>query len=197
MSNQTENSRIPAFVPEQFESERLILRCARPEEDAAMVNDAVDVSLEELRPWMPWANLPPCTLEEQIEVLQSSRQKYTERTDFRLLLFSKETGEMVGSSGIHRMDWEVGKFEIGYWVVTQHSGKGYITEAVDRITKFCIEEFQANRIEIRCDALNVKSAAVAERLGFKLEGIQRKDSLDTSGNLSDTMIFSKVRGEEF
>ena len=57
--------------------------------------------------------------------------------------------------------------------------------------------FAANRIEIRCDARNVKSARVAERCGFILDGILRGDSLDVYGKLSDTMVFSKVRGKEF
>lgn len=195
MSNQNEQSRIPEFVPEQFESERLILRCVRPEEDAAMFHKAVEVSLEELRPWQVWANRP--SVEERMEVLQEARQKYTDRTAFRLLLFSKETGELVGACSIHRPDWEVGKFEIGYWAVTPHSGKGYITEAVARTIRICIEEFNANRIEIRCDVSNVKSAAVAQRLGFKLESIRRKDRREADGRLIDTMFFAKVRGEEF
>jgi RimJ/RimL family protein N-acetyltransferase len=188
--------KIPKHVPEQFESERLIIRCPRPEEDAAVLNAAVVSSLEELRPWMAWAQ-SPYHLEQQVESLRKAREAYLERTDFRLLLFLKETGELVGSSGIHRPNWDVRKFEIGYWVVTKHSGKGYITEAVDRITRFCIEELQANRVEIRCDALNVKSAAVAKRLGFRLEGVLRKHDLNVRGELRDTLVFSKVRGEEF
>lgn len=190
------NVNIPDYIPEQFESERLIIRCPRPEEDAAIVNAAVEASLEELRPWMAWAkNLS--NLEQQIEILEKARQQYLNREDFRLLLFSKETGELVGSSGIHRFDWQVGKFEIGYWATTKHSGKGYITEATERITQFCIEQFGANRIEIRCDALNHKSAAIPKRLGFTLEGTLRNDALDVGGELRDTLIFAKVRGGEF
>lgn len=79
----------------------------------------------------------------------------------------------------------------------KHRGKGYITDAVDRITQFCIEELQANRIEIRCDGNSVKRTAVAERLDFKLEGVLRKEKLDLSGQPRDTQVFAKVRGYEF
>lgn len=187
---------IPEQIPEQFESERLIIRIPRPQEDADIINEAVHASLEELRAWMPWAQ-SVYNREQQIESLEQARQNFLDRSDFRLLLFSKETGELVGSSGLHRINWKVRKFEIGYWVVTAHSGKGYITEAAERITQFCIDELQANRVEIRCDALNVKSAAVPKRLGFKLEGVLRKDDVDVNGNLRDTFVFAKVRGEEF
>jgi RimJ/RimL family protein N-acetyltransferase len=187
---------IPNYIPEQMESARLIIRCPRPQEDAAILNHGVLSSLEELKPWMPWAH-SPYNLEEQIDSLEKARQAYVDRTDFRLLLFSKATGELVGSSGVHRFNWEVGKFEIGYWAVTEHTGKGYITEAVDRITQFCIEDLQANRVEIRCNAENEKSAAVAKRLGFTLEGVLRNEAREVNGELSNTMVFSKVRGVEF
>jgi RimJ/RimL family protein N-acetyltransferase len=182
-------------VPEQFESERLIIRCPRPE-DAEELNAAIAASVEELLPWMPWAQTPD-NLEQQIERLTNARAKYQNREGFRLLLFAKETGELVGSSGIQGMDWDVKKFEIGYWAVTPHAGRGYITEAVERITRICIEEFAANRVEIRCDTRNERSAAVARRLGFKLEGELRKDALGPNGELRDTFVFAKVRGEEF
>lgn len=187
---------VPDYIPEQFESERVLIRCPRPELDAANLNAAIESSIQELREWMPWAHTL-YDLEQQIDSLQKARQAYLQHTDFRLLLFSKESGDLVGSSGIHRFDWDAGKFEIGYWVVTSHSGKGYIREAVSRITQFCIEQFQANRIEIRCDARNNKSAAVAKRLGFKLEGRLRKEQRDHTGELRDTLVFAKVRGEEF
>lgn len=72
-----------------------------------------------------------------------------------------------------------------------------MTEAVDAITNFAIHELQANRIEIRCDSRNIRSARVAERLGFNLEGILRKETCDVDCFLRDTMVFSKVRGVEF
>jgi RimJ/RimL family protein N-acetyltransferase len=120
-----------------------------------------------------------------------------ERSDLRLYLINKTTGQFIGSSGLHRIDWQVRKFEIGYWVNTPFSGQGYITEAVEGITNFAINELQANRIEIRCDSRNTRSARVAERLGFTMEGILRNDRCDVEGSLRNTVVFSKVRGVEF
>lgn len=104
---------------------------------------------------------------------------------------------MIGSSGLHRIDWQSRKFEIGYWVRSAFARQGYITEAVDAITKYAIQELQANRIEIRCDSRNVQSARIAERSGFTLEGTLRNDKCDVTGTLRHTMIFAKVRGVEY
>lgn len=182
-------------IPESFESERLLIR-APLWGDGTAVNKAVEESIEELRPWMPWAqNLP--TIEGSELDIRRSRLQFLERTDLRLMLILKETGQFIGSSGLHRMDWQSRKFEVGYWVCTPFAKQGFITEAVDAITNYAIQELQANRIEIRCDSRNLRSARVAERLGFTLEGTLRKDMCDVDGSLRDTMIFSKVRGIEF
>lgn len=182
-------------VSESFESERLLIR-APLWDDGLMVNEAVKESIEELRPWMPWAQHIP-TLEESELSIRHARLQFLNRSDLRLLLIRKETGQFIGSSGLHRIDWESRKFEIGYWLRTSFSNQGYMTEAVAAITNYAINELQANRIEIRCDGRNVRSARIAERLGFTLEGALRKEKRGTDGSLRDTLVFSKVRGIEF
>ncbi|WP_138754412.1 GNAT family N-acetyltransferase [Paenibacillus sinopodophylli] len=182
-------------VPESFESSRLLIR-APLWGDGAQLNKAVIESRAELLPWMPWAAQLP-SVEDSELVIRSSRVKYLERTDLMLLLFLKDTGQLIGSSGLHRIDWETRKFEIGYWVRSSFGAKGYISEAVEAITDFAIQELEANRMEIRCDARNSRSAKVAERSGYTCEGILRKEKPSVDGSLQDTMIFAKVRGFEF
>lgn len=182
-------------IPESFESRRLLIRAPRWG-DGAAVNEAIKESLEQLRPWMPWAQQIPSVEDSELDI-RRARLRFLERADLRLLLISKETGQFIGSSGLHRIDWQTRKFEIGYWVRTSYGRQGYITEAVEAITNYAIHELQANRIEIRCDSRNTRSARVAERLGFTLEGILRNHERDTAGALRDTMVFAKVRGAEF
>jgi len=182
-------------VPDEFETERLIIRSPLWG-DGVMLNAAICESLDELRPWMPWAAKEP-NIDESEENVRRARLNYLERSDLRLHIFYKETGNLIGSSGLHRIDWDARKFEIGYWIRTSWSRRGLMTEAVEGITLFAILQLQANRIEIRCDARNTRSSRIAERLGFTLEGVLRSDSCDVAEHLSDTMVFAKVRGQEF
>ena len=182
-------------IAEQFETQRLIIRSPLWG-DGVMVNAAIKESIAELQPWMPWAQQIP-TVEQSEENVRLARIKFLERVDMRLHVFHKETGEFIGASGLHRIDWMVKKFEIGYWIRTSQSGNGLMTEAVEGVMDFAIKQLTANRLEIRCDANNIRSMRIAERLGFRLEGILRSDTLDVAGNLRDTMVFAKVRGQEF
>ncbi len=96
---------------------------------------------------------------------------------------------------MHRIDWDVPRFEIGYWVRTSLQGQGYITEAVNGISKFAFEQLKAERMEIRCDARNERSAAVARRAGYTLEAKLRRESRAPDGSLRDTLIFALLRDE--
>jgi RimJ/RimL family protein N-acetyltransferase len=90
------------------------------------------------------------------------------------------------------IDWEVPKFEIGYWCRTRFTGHGYTTEAVRGITAFAFEALGARRVEIRCDSRNLPSARVAERAGFRLEGELRNNEIATDRGLRDTLIYAMV-----
>ncbi len=181
--------------PDSFDTERLTVRAPRIE-DAQEVADAVTESLPELRPWMPWATEPP-TVEFEMARLRQAIARWIARQDLLLHVMLKGTTTFVVGSGLHRIDWESGKFEIGYWCRTQYMGRGYVKEAVNGITDFAFKHLHAHRVEIRCDADNLRSAAVARRCGFWLEGILRHDSLSVAGELRSTMVFSKLSPNEF
>jgi RimJ/RimL family protein N-acetyltransferase len=176
--------------PDQFESERLIIRIPRPG-DGAVINEATLESLDNLRPWMTWADPVP-TVEDTETVVRTAAANFIHRSDFMLLLFRKSDGLFVGGSGLHRIDWSVPCFEIGYWVRASLEGQGYVTEAVNRITSFTFDVLGAQRIEIRCDARNTRSAAVAQRAGYTQEARLRHQSRDVYGELCDTLIFAKI-----
>lgn len=181
-------------IPDSFESERLLIRSPRPG-DGAMVNAAVLDSLAELRPWMVWAQQTP-TIEDNERYSREAHIRFLKREDLPLLLLLKGTEIMVGSSGLHRINWAVPKFEIGYWVRTPYAGQGYITEAVAAITAFVFTTLGGQRVEIRCDAKNERSAAVARRGGFTLEGtLRNEDRCPMSNELRDTLVFAKIKPE--
>lgn len=190
--NESTYSRAPILrdVPLAFETERLLIRAAMPGEGAAL-NTAIRESLNQLRPWMPWVHPTPSAEDSEIFSRQT-HAKFLTRDDFGLRIWRKSDGDLVGSSGLHPQDWSVPKFEIGYWCRTKYLGQGYITEAVRGIVRFGFDCLGAERIEIRCDANNVRSRRVAERCGFHLDATLKNDMRALDGSLRDTLLFSVV-----
>lgn len=173
--------------PDQFETERLLIRAPRPG-DGIAVNAAICESLDELRPWMPWAQVPP-SVEDSESHLRGGAARFAQREDLPLTLWLKSEGRFVGGSGLHRIDWSGPCMEIGYWIRTSLSGQGFMTEAVIGITAFAFKHLNAQRIEIRCDARNTRSAAVAERAGYALEAHFHHHTRAVDGSLRDTLIY--------
>lgn len=179
--------------PESFESDRLTIRAPRAG-DGPEMNAAVEETFDDLKPWMPWARQMP-TLEESEIYVRRAQCEFLAREDLVLLLFLKGTNTLVGGSGLHRIDWDIPKFEIGYWCRKRFQGQGYITESTEAIAKFAFETLGAKRVEIRCDLKNVRSQRIPDSLGFKLEGTLRNNTLSTSGELRDTLVFAKIEGD--
>jgi RimJ/RimL family protein N-acetyltransferase len=179
--------------PESFETERLLIRSPLPG-DGPEEYAAVRESFAELTPWMPWPK-EHRTIEDSEASVRRARARFVGREDLMLLLFLKGTQTLVGSSGLHRIDWDVPKFEIGYWCRTRFTGQGFVTEAVRGISAFALEALGARRLEIRCDSRNLPSARVAERAGFRLEGELRNNELDTSGHLRNTLVYAMIPEE--
>ena len=177
--------------PEAFTTARLLLRCPLPGDGAAL-NAAILESLAELQPWMEWVDPVPTVARNEAN-LRQARCDYLARKELRLLLFDRATGEFVGSSGLHAIDWSVPRFEIGYWCRTRFCGQGYITEAVQGITTFAFEVLGAERVAIHCDCRNGRSRRVAERAGYQLEGVLRARDRRKDGSLEDSLVFSLVR----
>ena len=174
--------------PDQIETERLIIRVPR-HGDGSVVNAAIRESIHELRPWMPWAQTMP-DVEDTETHLRGAVIRFFKREDLPLGLWLRGDGQYVGGSGLHRIDWTVPCMEIGYWCRTSLAGEGYITEAVNGITRFAFEHLHAQRIEIRCDARNTRSAAVAARAGYVLEARLHNHMRAADGvGLRDTLIY--------
>src|SRR5699024_9044949 len=173
--------------PNEFSSERLYIRLPKPG-DAKVVYPAQMASMDKLKTWMAWAQKDQS--KEELEVnIRNAHFQFLKRENMRLHVFLKETGEFVGCSGLHRINWEIPKFEIGYWIDSRMSGNGYMTEAVERVAVFAFTELGAKRVEIRCDSKNKKSRGIPERLNFELEGILKHDDLSVDGSeLRDTCI---------
>jgi ribosomal-protein-serine acetyltransferase len=181
---------IPVLLPlfEELQGERVLVR-PYADSDAAALQEAVAESREHLRLWLPFADEHQ-TVDESRAFIRRVTAKWLVREDMAVGLFDAETGRYVGGSGLHPRGWDLRFFEIGYWVRRSAEGRGYVAEAVRLLTDYAFASLAANRIMIRCDVRNLRSAAVARRLGFVQEALLRNDSFGLDGTLRSTLVFA-------
>lgn len=180
-------------LPEELLGRRVRLRPYRAGDGEALWS-AIQESREHLAPWMPWVG-EHRTVADSEAFVRRMQAHWILREALVVGIWSRETGEYLGSSGLHPIDWEVPSFEIGYWLRVTRQGRGYVTEAARLLCTLAFETLGANRLFLRCDERNERSAAVARRLGFTLEGVRRQDSRAPSGELRSTLVFSMLPEE--
>ena len=180
-----------SVLPEQIESERLIIRVARPG-DGAVFHEAITESLAQLAPWLCWVTPAP-TPEDSEDSCCRAHERFLRNEDLMAFFFLKDGGTLVGGSGLHDADWDLRHFEVGYWGRSSFSGKGLITEGVRALADHALESLAASRVFLTTDTLNVASWKLAERAGFELEGILRNERRNLSGGLRDTRVYSRIR----
>jgi ribosomal-protein-serine acetyltransferase len=175
-------------LPDELHGPRVLLRPYRRGEGQE-VYEAVRESRETLAPWMPWVeeHRNPRASESFI---RRARANWEARSDLVVGVWTRDSGRFLGSTGLHPRDWAVPSFEIGYWIRRSEEGHGYATECVNVLTRFAFEELHAERVEIRCDARNRRSAAVAVRAGYTHEGTLRSCARSHLDELYDEMKFA-------
>jgi len=180
-------------MPEALTTDRTVVRCYRPG-DGEEVFAAVQESLEHILPWMPWGPGHK-TVDDSETLVRRWHARWHLREDLPFGIFDRETGKFIGGTGLHRIDWNVRSFEIGYWVRKSAAGKGYVTESTIALTRLAFDTLGANRVFIRCVSENTKSEAVARRAGFVFEGTIRNSIKDATGELRNALMFSLIPEE--
>lgn len=171
---------------------RLVIRCWNPV-DAPLLKEAVDSSIDHLKPFMPWAHQEPTSLQEKINRLRDWRGRFDLSQDFVYGVFNREETRVLGGSGLHTRAGALAR-EIGYWIRKDSVQQGFATEVSKALIKVAFEIDQVNRVEIRCDPENIYSAAVPRILGFTHEGTLRKNHTNLD-ELHDSMIWAMVAEE--
>ena len=182
-------------IPEQLKTERLLLRPPH-NGDGPVINAGIQESMAELRLWMPWAYDGQTPEQSEIFARESAGQ-FILREVLNFMLWRKADRQFVGMCGMFDFKWDVPSCEIGYWQRTSMSGQGYVTEAVNTLTMFAFETLGAQRVQIRCGADNHRSAGVAERTGYTLEGTLRNvvRSVARDNRLEAMLVYARLRGE--
>lgn len=162
--------------------------------DALAMHTALKASFKELKKWMPWAQNLASLNDTQYFIQQSMNtwkrefQQHSERT---LVIMDVHNEQFIGSMGLTPLNLLVPSFEIGYWIDQRLAGQGLMTEAVNGLIHYLWDVQFARRIEIHCEATNIKSAQVAARLYFPLEAYMVNERLTADGkSVADTLLYA-------
>ena len=190
MKIKSEEAALLRDLPAHLAGERVFLRPPQPG-DGPAIWEATDESRAHLEPWMPWIKDTNAPVDSE-RYAREANARWLTRAELPFTIWERSTNRYLGGTGLHRIQWDVPSFEIGYWIRKTAEGNGFITETVRVLCHFAFETLNANRLEVRCDALNERSAAVPRRLGFMHEATLRNECRGINGELRDTFVFAMI-----
>lgn len=192
----------PDPLPLRIESERLVIRTYR-REDIETLYRVVNETRDHLIPWLPWCrsgyqDMDASTQEIANQIMELRNPMTLHRVIFGVFL--RETGELIGGSGIHDIRRDTASCETGYWVHHKHTRKGYTEEACRRTISWAMEDqthggMGLRRVRAYCSDRNEASARLLEKLGITPEVHQRDDYFVEGIGCTDRLGWGVLRSE--
>ena len=174
----------------RLETPRLILREHRPEDlmplHAMLSDPAVTWRLPDMR------KEDPAQTEAYLRSVMRDDEA-SQRMRYNLIVEERDTGEVVGSVGLHVIDGapDGAHYGLGYFVRRDRWNRGYATEAARAALDFL---FAGNgcRVSASCLAENLGSRRVLEKCGFTQEGLLKKHTWH-DGRWKDCAVYGILR----
>lgn len=184
-------SQILIDVPMPIRTPRLTIR---PKQigDGAITAAAVAETWEELSRWMRWAEDRDAFTAESLEI--RNRQvmaSFLLRETIELIGIETQTGKAVVWCGFHDIDWKARQCGTGYWVRKSAQGQGFATETANAMLRYAFRALGMERVGLTHSDGNEPSRRIADKLGFNLEGIQRRANMLPSGKCADRYCYAR------
>jgi ribosomal-protein-serine acetyltransferase len=175
---------LPPALPDDYALRRF------DESDADELHTLIERNRDELAKWLSWAQQP--TVQSTREYVARALGDESEGRRMQRAIVRRDM--IVGDVGLF-IERENATAAIGYWLDLDHRGHGVMTAAARELARHGFERLALHRIEIRTDVLNTASRAVAERLGFQLDGVLRESYRVAADRYSDDAVYSLLACE--
>ena len=142
--------------------------------------------------WVDWTlehPMPVAMLESQLATM---RDRFAAGEDWTFGIFDAQETRLLGGAGMHPRG-TTDRIELGYWLRSDVTGQGFAREAVAGLCAAAFSQPHVSRIDILCDVHNVRSAAVAQKLGFTLTETFPQHLVTSRGTRRDTQRWTLLR----
>ena len=109
---------------------------------------------------------------------------------------SKDNTQFYGSGGVCDLSVEHRRAEIGFWLLPEFWGNGFMQEAMPLIVDYCFQKLNLHRIEGFVESHNKNCKRAMEKLDFEFEGTMRDYEIK-NGELISIDIYAKINKGNF
>ena len=156
--------------------------------------DALYAIFSDARSMRFWSSPAMTERQQVVDLLARIHEGFRARTLFQWGIERKEDARIIGTTTLFHLDAGNARAEIGYYLGSEHWGKGYMQESLKALVRFAFGELKLRRIEADVDPRNAASLKSLDRLGFKQEGLLR-ERWNVAGEIQDTLFFGLLARE--
>ena len=157
------------------------------EGEVVNIFNAIDAERDYLSKWLPFVEK---TVDIEFTRGFVNSYLYSDKKNVTFAIYFEH--RFAGLIGLKDTDETNKKTEIGYWLSSGFQHKGVVTKCCKALIAYAFEDMKMNRVQLKAGTENVRSRAVAERLGFELEGIERDGELHSRGYI-DLAVYSLLK----
>ncbi|KUJ62412.1 hypothetical protein AR687_08115 [Flavobacteriaceae bacterium CRH] len=133
------------------------------------------------------------TLEKAQEFILKIQHLVQKNEGLYWIIRLKENNNLMGSVCLFNLDIENESVEIGYEMLPEFQGKGFMGEALKKVIAYTFEEIKAKKITACLTSDNIRSITILEKMNFKIEVKEHNNTHDNIKNLlTYTLKNSKV-----
>ena len=173
-----------------LETERLLLREMRADDETAVHEYASDPEVVRLMIWGP--NTREATSEFLTRAFDA--QEKWPRAAVGLAIELKSERRMIGSIELRISDEANRTADFGYVLNRKYWGHGYMTEGARAVLNVAFNALKLHRVWATCHAQNRASYRVMEKLGMRREGLFLKNAME-KGEWRDTYLYAVLAEE--
>jgi ribosomal-protein-alanine N-acetyltransferase len=100
---------------------------------------------------------------------------------------------VIGTIGVHHIDWRKQAAEIGYGIGPSYQGRGYFAEALGVLLAYAFGGLHLHRIAVTTPRENEPSLRALAKAGFTREGVLRDYYLAYDGRRYDAVVLSLLQ----
>jgi len=122
--------------------------------------------------------------------IEEKAEQWETRRAFCYGIWLKVSKQQIGQLQVKNIVWDVPGAELSYFIGSSSKRQGFATEAISAMLRAAFEQLGFKRIFVRIIPSNKESISLANKLGFKHEGLHRNEFRCGFGELHDVHYFS-------
>lgn len=172
----------------KIETPRLILRKLKKEDVKDLIEGAGDFNVAKFVETIPH----PYTKKDALWIINKSQSEWDkkQKSDYIFGIELKSEKKLIGIIHFGNIKFFHGTATTGSWINRKYWRQGYITEAKIHANEFIFKKLKLRKLNSTVFTKNLASNKTQQKMGYKKEGIKRKESKSlATGKIRDLVLY--------